>query len=303
MLTAPRPTTLRRGALAAALLACALVPPTARAYVRTRSPDGRFALLWADPAITMTLRTSGPQVISAADFATAVRRAGATWSDPSLGTSIAFTIVGSGDVPGGTRFDQVNIISFRTDGWDPPMYPESALALTTVWSRDGTIVDADTEVNAVDPRFKWGLLPDDPALAAMASEVDLQNALTHELGHVIGLSHPCYLGDTPTRPEIDDQGAPVPSCADPDLPASVRMATMFPSSQSGSISARELSADEIRALHDLYPARPAPVAALGTRDGGCRFAPAPAHAGPTALLALVIGAGTVARRPRRRPGR
>jgi hypothetical protein len=209
-------------------------------------------------------------------------------------------MVDSDDVPGGTRFDQVNVISFRTDSWDPPMYPESALALTTVWSRDGAIVDADTEINAVDPRFKWGLLPDDPALAALASEVDVQNALTHELGHVIGLSHPCFLGDTPPRPEVDDQGAPVPSCSDPALPASIRMATMFPSSQSGSIAARQLSPDEIRALHDLYPKRPAPLAALGTRDGGCRLAPSSGDVGPAALVLGALGVVIQARRRRRR---
>src|SRR6516225_423700 len=144
MLAAPRPTTLRRGTLGAALLASALAAPHASAYVRTRSPDGRFALLWADPAIAMTLRTSGAEVVPLADFAAASRRAAATWSDPGLGSSVAFTIVGADGAPGGTRFDNLNVISFRTDSWDPPMYPQSALALTTVWSRDGTIVDADT---------------------------------------------------------------------------------------------------------------------------------------------------------------
>jgi hypothetical protein len=294
---ATRPQTLLRAALGAAALASLLASATAAAYVRTRSPDGKVALLWADPTITMTLRTSGTQVLPAADFDGAARRAAATWSAPALGSSVLFEIGSSPDTPAGTRFDHVNAISFRTDSWNEPMYPDSALALTTVWSRDGQIVDADTEINAVDPRFKWGLLPDDPALAAMADEVDLQNALTHELGHVIGLSHPCFLGAPPTPPEVDDKGEPVLSCSDPALPDSVRTATMFPSSQAGSITERALSPDEIAALHDLYPARPAPVARLGTRDGGCALAPGSA---PRSAAAVVLLLGALSVRGRRR---
>ena len=296
MLAATRTTTLRRVALCAAALSPLLASATGVAYVRTRSPDERFQLQWADPRITMTLRTSGPQLVSASDFATAARRAAATWSAPELGSALAFTIDVSGETPAGTRFDQVNAISFRTDSWKPPMYPESALALTTVWSRDGQIMDADTEINGVDPRFKWGLLPDDPALAAMASEVDLQNALTHELGHVIGLAHPCFLGDAPAPPEVDDQGAPVLSCSDPSLPAAVRTATMFPSSQAGSIAERTLSPDESDALRALYPLRATPPPSLGERSGGCRVAPA--GGGLVAPFALLVGA-LVGRRRRR----
>jgi MYXO-CTERM domain-containing protein len=275
-----------------------LASGTADAYVRTHSPDGKYQLLWVDARITMTLRTSGPQIVVPADFHEAATRAAATWSAPSLASSVTFTIDASADAAPGTRYDHVNTISFRTDGWGPPMYPPDGLALTTVWSQAGDIVDADTEINAADPSVKWGLLPDDPALAAMALEVDLQNALTHELGHVLGLAHPCTLGGPPHPPEVDDQGHPVLSCDDPALPESVREATMFPSSTSGSISERTLSPDEVKALHDLYPAAaPAVVTGpeLGSR-GGCRVAPGrPPGPGP---LALLVGAIVLLRRRR-----
>jgi MYXO-CTERM domain-containing protein len=286
---APPPTTIRRAApFALAIgLAAALAAPAA-AYVRTRSPDGTFPLLWSDPRITMTLRISGTQVVPAADFIGAARRSAATWSDPALASSLAFTIDAASDAPAGTLFDQVNAVSFRTDSWNEPMYPEQALALTTVWSQDAQIVDADTEINAADPRFQWGVLPDDPAQAAMAAEVDLQNALTHELGHVIGLSHPCTLADPPSRPETDDQGAPVLSCSDPALPASVRDATMFPSSEPGSIAERTLSPDEIEAVHDLYPLRAAPGPSLGDRSGSCAVAPGSEEGGALGAAALAL---------------
>jgi MYXO-CTERM domain-containing protein len=297
---APPPTTMRRAApFALALgLAAALAAPAA-AYVRTRSPDGKLPLLWSDPHITMTLRTSGAQIVPAADFIGAAQRSAATWSDPALAASLAFTIDASDDAPAGTHFDQINAVSFRADSWNEPMYPEQALALTTVWSQGGQIVDADTEINAVDSRFQWGVLPDDPAQAALAAEVDLQNALTHELGHVIGLSHPCTLADPPARPETDDQGAPVLSCSDPALPPSVRDATMFPSSEPGSIAERTLSPDEIKAVHDLYPVRGTAAPVLGDRSGGCAVAPVEeTGALMTAALSLAV---LFARRRRTEP--
>jgi hypothetical protein len=297
------PNTIRRAAhLAIALaagagIAAGLDTPAA-AYVRSRSPgDGTFPLLWSNARITMTLKTSGPQIVAASDFIRAAGLAAATWSDPALSTSVVFTVNAANDAPGGTHFDQINTVSFRTDSWTEPMYPEQALALTTVWSQDAQIVDADTEINAVDPRFQWGLLPDDPTLAATASEVDLQNALTHELGHVLGLSHPCTLGDPP-KPEFDDRGAPVLSCSDPGLPASVLEATMYPSSEPGSISERTLSSDEVKALHDLYPLRAAPAPGLGDRSGSCRLAPGVDE--PWAALALVVPLTATALLSRRR---
>jgi hypothetical protein len=287
-------------AAAFALVASLATSAPAEAYVRTRSPDGKFELLWPDARITMTLRTSGPQIVAAADLRTAATRAGAAWSAPALGSSVAFTIDASTDAPPGTRFDHVNTISFRTDGWSAPIYPKEALALTTVWSQDERIVDADTELNAADPSVKWGVLPDDPMLAAAASEVDLQNALTHELGHVLGLAHPCFLGAPPRAPaaDVDDRGRPILSCSDPTLPASVAAATMFPSSTAGSISERDLSADEEQALHDLYPAHQDPPPegpGLADRSGGCAV---PGSGPRGALAALAFAALVLAARRR-----
>jgi MYXO-CTERM domain-containing protein len=71
---------------------------------------------------------------------------------------------------------------------------------------------------------------------------------------------------------------------------------MFPSSQSGSIAARDLSADEIEALHALYPARSVPTAALGDRSGGCRVAPG----GDDRAAPLALFAGALALLLRRR---
>jgi hypothetical protein len=291
-----------RRALFATLFAVAAfsVAIPAQAYVRSRSEDGQFDLIWPDPNITMIVRLGGAQVVPMEDFLTTVMKATATWSDPALDSSVAFTVATSSEGPTDPAFDHQNTIEFRTSDWDPPGHQAGQLAVTTVWTQGGRIVDTDTEINAFDPAIKWALLPDDPVMAAtFTTEVDLQNALTHELGHVIGLDHPCYLGSSPPDPsEVNNEGAPVPSCADPALPANVREATMFPSATRGSITERTLSPDEVLALHDLYPAGKAPVVEgpTGSSGGGCAVAGDDAHLGSLAGLALALPALLLARR-------
>jgi hypothetical protein len=77
---------------------------------------------------------------------------------------------------------------------------------------------------------------------------------------------------------------------------------MFPSSTHGSIAERRLSADEIMALEDLYPAGRAPVVdgPGPAPSGGCAVAPpAPPAAGSLALLAggLIVSAARRRTRP------
>jgi hypothetical protein len=284
-------TAMRQLALSVAVIAATLaVSGPARAYVRTRSEDNKWVLIWPNPRITMTVRTGGALPLPAADLVGAATRAAATWSAAANDTSVDYAVATSTAAPVTAAFDGENSISFRDADWDPALgYATDALALTTVWSKGGAIVDADTEINGSDPNFTWAVLPDDPAAASSSPDVDLQNALTHELGHVIGLNHPCYLGDAPDPPEVDNEGNPVLSCSDPSLPPSVRAATMYPSSLPGLINERTLSADEILALHDLYPAGRAPIVEGGSgSSGGCAIADGPSGGGALAVTCLAV---------------
>jgi hypothetical protein len=152
--------------------------------------------------------------------------------------------------------DQHNMVVMRTASWgcDPtsgapatPCYDPNALALTTLTTlkKTGEILDADIEINGVDD--VWG----DLAVNSVPHGQDVQNALTHEMGHFIGLDHPCYLGQAPEPLPLDDTGAPTVNCR--VAPASVRAATMFPSSIPGDLGLRTLSPDDIAAVCNIYP--------------------------------------------------
>jgi hypothetical protein len=259
-------------ALGVAMLAWA---GPAQAYVRARAEHSDYDLIWPDPNVYITVYT-GTSMVSPPEFVAAATKAAATWSTPLADTSIKIAITSNPAAPVGAAFDHENTISFRTSNWDAPKYPASALALTTIFTSGGAIVETDTEINAVDPMFHWAILPDDPAAAMLSTQDDLQNAITHELGHVLGLAHPCYLGLAPNPAMVDNDGQPVLGCSDPTLPADVLATTMFPTAAPGNISERSLSPDEELALRELYPAGRAPMlegpAPEGPAGAGCSVA-------------------------------
>jgi hypothetical protein len=115
-----------------------------------------------------------------------------------------------------------------------------------VGTRDGRIRDGDVEVNA--KYFVWT----DYDLDQTTGKQDLQNALTHEFGHLIGLDHTCYVpGSGLVRP-FDDSGASVPDCN--SAPDDVKETTMFASATPGDIAKRTLAPDDQAAVCAIYPA-------------------------------------------------
>ncbi len=117
----------------------------------------------------------------------------------------------------GGDHDGENRIVFR-QVW-PASASSAALALTTVVydRRNGQIQDADIDLN--DESFFWTTGLDGVTIN------DVENTLTHELGHFLGFAH----------------------VADPD-------ATMYADSPEGETSKRTLEADDIAAVCTVYPA-------------------------------------------------
>ncbi len=174
--------------------------------------------------------------------------------------------MGYDQAPGATNQSVIVV----PETWD---YDETVLAVTvvTVDVRRHVILDADIAFNAVHRTFRN--LGDGAAAstAALGAYDDIQNTLTHELGHAVGLAH---------SPEVPE-------------------AVMYPGARKGEISKRHLSADDRQGLSFLYGDASSP----GWEEPavGCAAAPGAARSG-AAVLGLALLVAALARR-RTRPGR
>jgi hypothetical protein len=243
-----------------------------------------------------------PLALTADAYFAASVRAAAVWSYPALvGTDIRLSMVAAQD-SAGVGYDKKNVIIFRQETWcrqsprrndagvlEDYCYPASALAITSIVknSSTGEILDTDIEFNAVD--YSWGDLVARPDLTSPTTG-DFQNALTHELGHVLGLDHNCY---TPSdaHPRLkDNTGAPAVDCYNnPTLTDTVADATMYPSIALGDTMRRTLSPDDELGICDIYPHQH-DVCPPRPSEGGCSVLATPSpDGGQTTMLWTAAG--------------
>jgi MYXO-CTERM domain-containing protein len=237
-------------ALSLAVLAAGLLGATrpADAYVRTVT-DRMVPVHWRRPCVTLIVHNATPPANLTPDLVvSAAQAAAATWSTPAVScTSWIMSIAVENTADATVANDQKNNLVFRTTDW---AYDPSALAITTVFAQqsDGLILDADVELNAAGGRFLWGDLV--AAIGTDGGAEDLQNTLTHEFGHLLGLDHNCFLPGNPHR-AFDDMGVAVPECdrASPD----VQDATMFAAVTRGDTLRRTLAPDDLAGVCAIYP--------------------------------------------------
>jgi hypothetical protein len=176
--------------------------------------------------------------------ALAVQVAAETWSSVS-GAAAALeyggTVLLAGDFTDRLNYqDGRNTVEIATSGW---FFGPTYVALTNLWydSATGLISEADVFLNGED--YRWGDITWQSNVNA-----DVQNIVTHEFGHLLGLGHSQY-----------------------------RLATMNNSTRPSETRRRDLTADDETALYYLYPGpeaalSPAPPSLWHIVKGGCEAA-------------------------------
>ncbi len=286
---------------ACALLLCLALP--AQAYVRSRNNNGQGPCIWW-PTHGHSFQIDAQGSPDAPLDATydAIRKSFQTWaavscsdlnfSEEPLSTSASNRLVGFES--GGTNH---NLVLFRTrncaqvvpandpckaqggcgNAYDCWEHGDGIIATTTTTSKSSTgeILDSDIEMNDAPSSSANKLtfttvdgLPCTRSGETGCVRIDVQNTVTHEAGHSLGLDH----------------------TLDP-------AATMYASAPSGEKSKRVLGADDIAGICAIYPRGAASVTCTSGQGGGCSAA----QTDPGAALAALAVLLQIRRRSRRRP--
>jgi hypothetical protein len=297
-----------RFAISLFVASCALASSSsAAAYVRTTTETSGVPVQWNEKCVVVTIDLRGSKDVSLTDIATTLGRAVTNWTSRttmcgglSLSRVPAYKVL---DVAA----DGLPAVIFRNDVWQRPghaPHDPSAIGLTTVMyvntpgqPGDGTILDADIELNNVNYTFTTD--PTNATARPGTQLADLENTLTHELGHVQGLAHTCWDHITP-QPPLDNTGTPIPDCNDPNLPPSITETTMYPyASMPGETSKRNLSPDDVSGVCDVYGPLAGKLGCYPEIDGGdCSVTPARRRERWPVVLVLGVTALVIARRRR-----
>jgi MYXO-CTERM domain-containing protein len=253
-----------RSALALALLAVLLAPAAAWSYSLRTNSAGEV-LVWQQRRQQVEVDASlVPHLPGAAD---AVRAAFATWVDAGMPMKLHLKPAADKAV---LAYDGRNVVTWEAAGWK---YTKEVVAMTVSLhkAKAATLTEADIVLNGHD---SWTTSPA-PGDAAF----DIQNVLTHEVGHFLGMGH------EPAIPE----------------------ATMYPYTPAGETSKRQLHPDDVAGVSALaaemeqrVPDDDGKADALGEDPlaTGCSVG---SGAGGTWLVLLPLLAGIIRRR-RRWPG-
>lgn len=210
------------------ILVFMLLPISAHAWEQTMTcGDNGYACgeyeplptSWEQPCVTFHLNENGTKQMAFEDIERTVKKSVQAWIHPEISSlQPFFSGLTNEDRIGYNPYisENTNIIVFRDENWQDS---RSMMALTTVTHHNetGYIYDADIEINTEYWNFGIVENPDDPI-------VDLENTLTHEMGHVFGLAHS---GDV--------------------------NATMFAFAAEGVTDLRTLEQDDLDAISTIYP--------------------------------------------------
>lgn len=263
-------------------------------YVRTGPTQAGNFLYWESGCVFVTMDEAGTKEIAGDNEFPVIQQAIDAWNNGVASCSY-MQIINTGTKAMEVGRDNTNLIKFRDVSWcrpatrDDPMrcHPDTAAGITTATyvddagsDRDGAIVDADIELNGVN----FAIAVKGVSLGTESCLSELQNTLTHELGHLLGLEHTCLAPGDP--PRVDDKGNAVPLCG---LATSEQQnATMFNFQECGETKKETLEPDDIAGVCGIYPTAKDPNTCEPVGDGGgcCQTGTGPA--GPLALFGLAF---------------
>jgi hypothetical protein len=268
-------------------------------FVRTGPTKAGHYLYWESGCVFVTVDAAGTSEIPGDTEFGVVDQSIQTWNDDTASCSY-LVVKDAGRKAMEVGKDHVNLIKFRDSSWCRPAvgndparcYSHDSAGITTATyvddatsSRDGAIVDADIEINGVD----FAIAVNHQTLGTAPCQSELQNTLTHELGHLHGLEHTCTVPGDPSR--VDGSGNPVPSCATSMNNPAITEPTMYNFQDCGETKKETLEPDDINAICTIYPTSKdpgtcAPVAA----PAGCCSTGSGAT-GPAVLAMFVVLAG------------
>ena len=288
-------------------------------FVRTGPTKGGKSLHWESGCVFVTVDAAGTADVAGEGEFAVIDASIATWNDDTASCSY-LKVMNVGRKAQEVGNDKVNLIKFRDTTWGRPAvggdaarsYDHNAAGITTATyvddttsDRDGAILDADIELNGVD----FAISVNGTSLGTAPCKSDLQNTLTHELGHLHGLEHTCWIGSVDPG-DVDEQGNRVPSCNEVQLtpltPAhqKIMTSTMYPTQTCGETSKQVLSPDDIQSMCTIYPTASDPgdcKAVSSSKGGGCCSAAGSGDDRPDVsfLLAGTVGAILLRRRKAR----
>ncbi len=200
-----------------ALLILVAIPGPASGWVQSQSSKGA-KLYWSDSCLTMYINERGSEDIPDESEFDEIKSSLDAWGGVSCSSFlIQFAGLTNLEITGHLKEDPaVNMIVFREQKWPYSTRPVAFTAVTYNVNT-GEIFDADIEMNGED--YAFTTRPDEETW-----KIDVQNTITHELGHVLGVDH-------------------TPEAA----------ATMFDHAGPGEVNKRTLEEDDIDALCTLYP--------------------------------------------------
>ncbi len=275
-------------------------PPS---YVRTGPTAAGHSLYWESGCVFLAVDAAGTKEIAGDVEFQVIDDAIATWNN-AIASCSYMQLINTGKKEIEVGRDNVNLIKFRDTSWcrpavkdaPPHCHPDSAAGITTATyvddassSRDGAIVDADIELNGKD----FALSVNGQTLGTQNCMSELQNTLTHELGHLLGLEHSCRATGDP--PRVDDKGAAVPSCGSANQ--AQQEATMFNFQDCGETKKETLEPDDIAGVCGIYPLAKDPGTCDPVEDAsGCAGCSSSGAAGPLALVGFLLLTGFWRRR-------